>query len=69
MILLHCPCHLCHRRTLGCHARCLDYADYRRRVNKLSKAIKLDNEVDDARRQAVINATNTYKYKHQRRKK
>lgn len=41
------PCWLCERRTVGCHNKCADYAEYRKKVEAAREKEKADTAVFD----------------------
>lgn len=69
MILQHSPCYHCARRKEGCHSDCRRYAFYRKQVDKIAHARRMEHEVDEARRIAVQNTCYPYRNDSRGKKK
>ena len=62
------PCYDCSGRHTGCHSECEDYANYRRRIEAISKEQKKEtvlNYIDALRK---LNAKSNEQKAYQRRK-
>lgn len=46
MLEMKTPCMNCSTRSLGCHGKCKDYAEYKQRLDELKKAKDKANVVD-----------------------
>lgn len=46
MLEMNTPCKDCSTRSLGCHGKCKDYAEYKQKLDELKKAKDKANVVD-----------------------
>ena len=50
------PCYPdCHRRSITCHAECLEYADYVSKLKKYNAAVKAEKNRDAEARDLKVN--------------